>query len=203
MVGLALGARKSRAPGTGKFAAEFQKACDLLASTRPTAVNLFWAIDRMKRTFATSAQAGASVDEIKARLDAEARCIHDEDVEMCRAIGRHGYDVVKAKRPITIRDLMTHTSGISYGMGPAADEWKKAGIQGWYFADRNEPIATTVSRMASLPFDSQPGEKWVYGYNIDVLGAVIEKVSGMPMMSMNTDTSEPLVGISPCSTLTV
>jgi CubicO group peptidase (beta-lactamase class C family) len=92
-----------------------------------------------------------------------------------------GYDVVKAKRAITIHDLMTHTSGISYGMGPAADEWKKAGIQGWYFADRNEPIAATVARMAALPFDAQPGEKWVYGYSIDILGAVIEKVSGMPL----------------------
>jgi CubicO group peptidase (beta-lactamase class C family) len=92
-----------------------------------------------------------------------------------------GYDVVKAKRPITIHDLMTHTSGIGYGMGPAADQWKKAGIQGWYFADRNEPIAATVARMASLPFDGQPGEKWVYGYSIDILGVVIEKASGMPL----------------------
>ena len=92
-----------------------------------------------------------------------------------------GYDVMKAKRPITIHDLMTHTSGISYGAGPAADQWKKAGIQGWYFADRNEPIAATVSRMAALPFDAQPGEKWVYGYSIDILGVVVEKVSGMPL----------------------
>ena len=92
-----------------------------------------------------------------------------------------GYDVVKAKRPITIRDLMTHTSGISYGNGPAADQWKKAGIQGWYFADRNEPVAAVVSRMAALPFDAQPGEKWVYGYSIDILGVVIERVSGLSL----------------------
>jgi CubicO group peptidase (beta-lactamase class C family) len=91
------------------------------------------------------------------------------------------YDVVKAKRPITVRDLLTHTSGISYGEGPAADKWKAAGIQGWYFADRNEPVAATVSRMAALPFDSQPGERWVYGYNTDVLGAVLERVSGMSL----------------------
>jgi CubicO group peptidase (beta-lactamase class C family) len=92
-----------------------------------------------------------------------------------------GYDVVKAKRPITIRDLLTHTSGITYGEGIAADKWQEAGIQGWYFADRNEPIAATVSRMAALPFDSQPGERWVYGYNTDVLGAVIERASGMSL----------------------
>ena len=47
--GLAIGARRSKATGTQKFAAEFQTTSDLMAATRPTAVNLFWAIDRMKR----------------------------------------------------------------------------------------------------------------------------------------------------------
>jgi len=93
-MGLALGMRNSKATGTARFAAEFQKTCELLASTRPTAVNLFWAIDRMKRCFAGAAQAGASVDEIKVRLADEARCIHDEDVASCRAIGQHGGELV-------------------------------------------------------------------------------------------------------------
>lgn len=91
---------------------------------------------------------------------------------------RDGYEVVKAKRPITIRDLLTHTAGIGYGGGVARDRWEAAGITGWYFADRDEPIGATVSRMAALPFDAQPGERWVYGYATDILGAVIERVSG-------------------------
>src|SRR5690349_19246937 len=74
-MGIALGMRRSKATGTKQFATEFQKTCDLLAGTRPTAVNLFWAIDRMKRAFAAAAQAGASVDEIRQRLDEEARAI--------------------------------------------------------------------------------------------------------------------------------
>src|SRR6201995_6194159 len=49
--GIAIGMRRSTATGTQKFAAEFQKICDLMAGTRPTAVNLFWAIERMKKTF--------------------------------------------------------------------------------------------------------------------------------------------------------
>lgn len=89
-----------------------------------------------------------------------------------------GYDIIKAKRQITLRDLLTHTAGIGYGGGLAADKWKEAGIQGWYFADRDEPIAATISRMAKLPMDEHPGEKFVYGYNTDILGVVIEKVSG-------------------------
>lgn len=89
-----------------------------------------------------------------------------------------GYDVVKAKRQIVIGDLLTHTSGISYGFGPAKDKWEAAKIQNWYFADRDEPIAETVKRMTALPIDAHPGEKWVYGYSTDILGVVIEKVSG-------------------------
>ncbi|MBL7874727.1 MAG: beta-lactamase family protein [Cyclobacteriaceae bacterium] len=89
-----------------------------------------------------------------------------------------GYTIVKSKRPIALRDLLTHTAGIGYGYGLAADKWKEAGIQGWYFADRDEPVGATIARMAKLPMDEHPGEKFVYGYNTDILGVVIEKVSG-------------------------
>ena len=88
-MGIALGMRRSKATGTKQFATEFQKLCDLMAATRPTAVNLFWAIERMKRTFAEAAQGGCSVDEIKQRLETEARRIHDEDVAELPRDGAH------------------------------------------------------------------------------------------------------------------
>jgi methylthioribose-1-phosphate isomerase len=93
-MGIALGVRRSSAKGTRQLAVDFQKICDMMAATRPTAVNLFWAIDRMKRVFGEAAQAGASADEIASRLEAEARQIHDEDVASCRAMGGHGAVVV-------------------------------------------------------------------------------------------------------------
>ena len=96
-------------------------------------------------------------------------------------------EVVPAKRRITIRDLLTHTAGISYGtdsavamlyqekgLGPAAG-W------GWYTADKDEPVCATMERLASLPFVRQPGEAWVYGYNTDILGCVVEKASGVSL----------------------
>src|SRR4249919_3806931 len=93
-MGLALGVKTSKVTGTQKLAAEFYKLCELMAGTRPTAVNLFWAIDRMKRVFAEAATNGASVDQIRARMEQEAHAIHDEDVASCRAMGAHGATVV-------------------------------------------------------------------------------------------------------------
>jgi methylthioribose-1-phosphate isomerase len=93
-MGIALGVRRSKATGTQKLAAEFYKICELMAATRPTAVNLFWAIDRMRRSFAVAAEAGESVEQIQGRLDQEAQAIHDEDVASCRAMGMFGAEVV-------------------------------------------------------------------------------------------------------------
>ncbi len=93
-MGLALGAARSKATGTKQFTTEFQRNCDQLAETRPTAVNLFWAIERMKRAFSEGALAGESVDQLKARLRTTADRIHDDDVASCRAIGAHGAALV-------------------------------------------------------------------------------------------------------------
>jgi CubicO group peptidase (beta-lactamase class C family) len=94
---------------------------------------------------------------------------------------------VPATRAITIRDLLTHTAGISYGTEPSVAELYEtkglgpaAGL-GWYTADKDEGVCDTMDRLGALPFVSQPGESWVYGYNTDVLGCIVEKVSGAPL----------------------
>jgi CubicO group peptidase (beta-lactamase class C family) len=94
---------------------------------------------------------------------------------------------VPATRRITVRDLLTHTAGISYGTEPhVAALYEAKGLgpaagYGWYTADKNEPVCDTMSRLASVPFVAQPGEDWVYGYNTDILGCVVERASGMPL----------------------
>jgi methylthioribose-1-phosphate isomerase len=140
-MGIALGMRKSKATGTQKFAAELQKISEMMAATRPTAVNLFWAIERMKRTFAAAAQAGDSVDQIKDRLDAEAQAIHDEDVASCRAMGAFGADVVPEEARI-----LTHcnagalaTAGYGTALGVirgAVEKGKRVAV----FADETRPF---------------------------------------------------------------
>jgi CubicO group peptidase (beta-lactamase class C family) len=94
---------------------------------------------------------------------------------------------VPAKRTITIKDLLTHTAGISYGTDSiVAPTYRAKGLgpaagYGWYTADKNEPICTTMDRLGTLPFVAQPGEAWVYGYNTDILGCVVERASGIPL----------------------
>jgi methylthioribose-1-phosphate isomerase len=139
--GIALGMRKSTATGTQKFAAEFYKMCELMASTRPTAVNLFWAIERMKRSFAEGANAGESVDQIKDRLDREADRIHDEDVASCRAMGAHGAAVVPDDARILTHcnagALATAGYGTALGVVRGAVE---AGKRVTVFADETRPF---------------------------------------------------------------
>jgi len=140
-MGIAIGMRKSHATGTQKFAAELHKICELMAGTRPTAVNLFWAIDRMKRAFGDAVRAGASVEQIKDRLDAEAQAVHDEDVASCRAMGAFGAEVVPADAHV-----LTHcnagalaTAGYGTALGVirgAVEKGKRVAV----FADETRPF---------------------------------------------------------------
>jgi len=87
--GVCLGLQSVADAGEAAFFARLDQVVDYLASSRPTAVNLFWALERMKRR-ALACRGKKVPGEIAAELLGEARAIHDEDRRMCRAIGRHG-----------------------------------------------------------------------------------------------------------------
>ncbi|MBS0631174.1 MAG: beta-lactamase family protein [Verrucomicrobia bacterium] len=91
------------------------------------------------------------------------------------------YTTVPAKRPIQIRDLLSQTSGLSYGGGVVAEAYKRANLSGWFFANHDETIGEAIDRLGTLPLNAQPGEAWVYGFSTDVLGRLVEVVSGMPL----------------------
>jgi CubicO group peptidase (beta-lactamase class C family) len=136
----------------------------------------------------TSVAALALLEEGKLTLGAPVSAFIPSFAKTTVAVKTDGrVTMVPAKRAITIRDLLTHTAGISYGteetvaslyeakgLGPAAGF-------GWYTADKDEPVCDTMDRLGTLPFVAQPGEAWVYGYNLDILGCVVERASGMPL----------------------
>lgn len=140
-MGLALGVKASKASGTKQLATEFTRLCEMMAATRPTAVNLFWAIDRMKRRFAALVASGSGVDEIKTALEAEAHAIHDEDVASCRAMGAFGAALVPSGARV-----LTHcnagalaTAGYGTALGvirAAAAQQKVAEV----YADETRPF---------------------------------------------------------------
>lgn len=93
------------------------------------------------------------------------------------------YTTVPAKRELTIRDLLTHTSGIDYaqiGSKEANAIYYKAGIVGGIGVNKII-LADKMKILAGLPLMHQPGEKWTYGLNTDMLGYLIEVVSGMSL----------------------
>lgn len=93
------------------------------------------------------------------------------------------YTTVPAKREVTLRDLLTHTSGIDYaviGSPYMKAIYAKAGIPVG-FEGGNLLLQTEIAKLGKLPLAHQPGERFTYGLNTDVLGAVVEKISGKPL----------------------
>ena len=93
-MGAALGALHSSARSVGELQSEFTEICDVLSKTRPTAVDLFWALDRMKRRFAELTAETSDLAAIKQALVAEAQQVHLEKKITDEAIGRFGADLM-------------------------------------------------------------------------------------------------------------
>ncbi len=93
--GIAIGAKNFVGTNVDDLEEELDYICEVLAKTRPTAINLFWAIDRMKRVFAKAKEEGKSVSEIKQILIDESKVIHEEDIEAQRLIAQFGGELLE------------------------------------------------------------------------------------------------------------
>ena len=138
-MGVALGAQAIETTDYDAFVKEVGTICDHLAATRPTAVNLFWAIDRMKQTLASSR--GRRVMEVKSALVTESQIILDEDIAMNKAMGRHGAALIQDGQTI-----LTHcnagalaTAGYGTALGVVRAAWEQ-GKKIRVIADETRPV---------------------------------------------------------------
>ena len=100
---------------------------------------------------------------------------------------------VPAIREITIHDLLTHSAGIGYGWGANEDDWRKIGLHGWYFADKSQTMKQALVPITTLPQAAQPGSAFIYGHNTDLLGVIIEIISGKSLQDFfETEITGPL-----------
>ena len=138
-MGIALGAKNSKAANVGEFKREFDQICDVIGKTRPTAVNLFWAIRRMQKKF--DILHTLSVAEIKQALIEESQRIHAEDIAANQAMGRHGATLMPSEGGV-----LTHcnagalaTAGYGTALGvirAAVEQGKKIHV----YADETRPF---------------------------------------------------------------
>lgn len=101
------------------------------------------------------------------------------------------FQTIPSLRPITIRHLLTHTSGISYGGDVISKIMKKQGFEDISLYDNT--LEQFITALSKVPLTHQPGESWTYGYSTDVLGYLMEKISGKPLSDyLETNLFVPL-----------
>jgi len=140
-MGIALGAKQTQATSTAEFAPEFHQICALLAGTRPTAVNLFWAIDRMKALFARLQFQSATLPQVQQALLEDALAMYDEDIAACKTMGAYGAELMPGEGGV-----LTHCNAgalATCGYGTALGVIRAAVEQGKHihvYADETRPF---------------------------------------------------------------
>ncbi len=140
-MGVALGARDIASDDPAEFTQTFDKVCAVIGATRPTAVNLFWAIERMRKLYHNLKGEGLSLAEIRLRLITEAQQMHDEDIAINRVMGANGAALIPDDATVLTHcnagALATAGYGTALGVIRAAVE---AGKKVAVFADETRPF---------------------------------------------------------------
>lgn len=138
-MGIALGVKNSSADTVGDLKRDLDQICDVMGKTRPTAVNLFWAIKRMQEKF--ERQRVLPIQQIKRVLIEEAKCMHAEDIAINQAMGKHGAALMPATGGVLTHcnagALATAGYGTALGVIRAAVE---AGKKIQVYADETRPF---------------------------------------------------------------
>ena len=140
-MGIALGMKNSQATSMGDFRYYFDLICERISRTRPTAVNLFWAIERLRNLFGQSVASGARIEDVSRILIDEAIRMHAEDINSCRQLGAHGAELLPGQVTILTHcnagALATAGFGTALGVVRAAVEMGKS-VR--VFADETRPF---------------------------------------------------------------
>jgi methylthioribose-1-phosphate isomerase len=215
-MGVALGALHA---SDAKFDEEFAVICQTLAATRPTAVNLFWAIDRMKRLRASLASEPLAT--VRERLVAEAQLIHAEDIAINEAIGRHGAPLVPDQKTVLTHcnagALATAGYGTALGVIRAAvsagkkidvfsDETRPflqgARLTVWELQKDNIPVTLITDNMAGYYLRSgRIGCVVVGADRIAANGDVANKIGTYSVAVLAKENNVPFYVAAPISTL--
>jgi methylthioribose-1-phosphate isomerase len=216
-LGIALGARATRSEGEA-LRAEFDAVCEQMRVTRPTAVNLFWAIDRMRRRFAVEAPRGGAA--VRKGLLAEAQAILDEDLAACHRMGDLGAALIT--RP---SHVLTHcnagalaTAGYGTALGVIRSAARDGNVLG-VFADETRPYLQGARLTAweltqdriptTLIADNMAGHMMATG-QVDVVvvgadriagnGDVANKIGTYPLAVLARENGVPFYVAAPVST---
>ena len=218
-MGIALAAKKIRPCQPGAFRRAMDRACDILGRTRPTAVNLFWAIHRMKRVLDQTSF--SSLSEIRARLETEALQIYEEDIEINRKIGEYGKVLIKNGF-----EVLTHcnagalaTAGYGTALGVIYAAWSEgrkfgvfadetrpmlqgARLTAWELVQENIPVTVITDNMAGWLMKQRRISLIVVGADrIARNGDVANKIGTYPLAILAKFHHVPFYVAAPTSTL--
>ena len=218
-MGVALGVKRSRAATVDALRPEFEAICAELAATRPTAVNLFWGIERMKACFAQHASGGVAA--LQQALEAEARRIAEDDVAINRALGRHGAALLPQQATVLTHcnagALATAGYGTALGVIRAAVEDGKqiavyadetrpylqgARLTAWELQQDNIPVTVITDNMAGHFLHRGEFAAVIVGADrIAANGDVANKIGTYSVAVLARENNVPFYVAAPLSTL--